>query len=1252
MSIPPQLDDLVLKLLQPNPDERYQNADEVIIALGQIRIGLQQSPKVSSSPGSPERSAPPISTQPPQEEQTVRPLPSGFYIDVLHLMGARTGKGILDLFQALKYPTPQTLDDCRITITAYESWTPEDANNIEQGYLLASHDNDALQILLFELKDISASPIQRLATNLLKRGGFYFFVAVKPTIGPREQKIYEQLIMVCPEHQTRGKETSVVKINRLVIYPGHPTRYHLDVLNAMALKQEDMSGQAVYNQILSALSIEELTKSFYTEYARLYHKLEDVAQSKSLQFPALTEPQEAKGFAQRLLGRLMFLYFLQKKGWLANDPNFLSNQYRIWTYQNISNQNPHNQVNFYQQFLVPFFFEILAHREDGRKWQEPSQRPWDEDEVPYLNGGLFEVGIGQEYEYSIEVPNELLSPDREKGLLQIFNSYDFTVEEDTPLDVAVSLDPEMLGRMFEEMITERHESGSYYTPRIVVAFMCREALKQYLCSKVLDRPDSDEETRKRNEGLREGILSFIDERDAKKLSRSEAVFDALRAVKICDPACGSGAYLVGMLQELLELRTILFASGRSSDEHDVYKLKLQIVQDNLYGVDSDPIAVSIARLRLWLSLIVDLKERRPPPLPNLDYKIMVGDSLLEGLHGRSIIAGKIVATEGASLLQADMWVDEERMKLQNRFEELREKWYSSVGSLSLEEKRDLQTNLLQIESDLMLWEISEQQQQLEQREEEARKSLENSDLRDIRSKRTHERELTRIKALLEAIDEMKHQIRVEHRRPLFSFDRYFPEVFRPSSDGKPGGFHIILANPPYVRADAQFRYERDESARQKAINQWKNYRVSLFDSGQYLTLHEKWDLFVPFLERAHHLLRPGGYMVFIISDSYNAAKYASQSREFFVQRAIIERVDFCSDIPLFKAGVRNTIIHITKEKTKDSHLPVRIRHFGSTADEFDQSIQSLDPQTQKNLGQLLFRPSDGQAVHAQLRETVKLGNICYVSKGSVVHAEEKHHRGAFKLEDLLSSVPDELHTRPFVLGRDISRWVVNNVRYIEWGTDRAPGQFSRPTFPELHTAKERLLTRRISFDAVMVAYDDQQLYANYQVTILVPWHLLKGVRNKSIRKTTKYQSEVKSGQARPEILREELEKLSQDFDPKYLLAIMNSAFALKFFAGMRQGSRDIYPDEWKNLPIVPVSMQKQMEIVKLVDAIRSEFALYSPALLPDAAARVSALEEEINQRVFALYSSSPEEFAQQESVQQLELAKSGAMPGDEGDDQE
>lgn len=183
-----------------------------------------------------------------------------------------------------------------------------------------------------------------------------------------------------------------------------------------------------------------------------------------------------------------------------------------------------------------------------------------------------------------------------------------------PLEESVAVDPEMLGKVFEELVTGRHEQGSYYTPKPIVAFMGRTALVEHLA----DRCRSES---------RAALEKFVHEDDASSLLGPEAVHRALVTVKVCDPACGSGAYLLGMLHELLDLRTRIFVSRQKADPETAYQRRLQIIERNLYGVDKDAFAVNIARLRLWLALAVEFEGPVPPPLPNLDFKIEVGDAL-------------------------------------------------------------------------------------------------------------------------------------------------------------------------------------------------------------------------------------------------------------------------------------------------------------------------------------------------------------------------------------------------------------------------------------------------------------------------------------------------------------------------------------------------------------------------------------------------------------------------------------------------
>ena len=260
--------------------------------------------------------------------------------------------------------------------------------------------------------------------------------------------------------------------------------------------------------------------------------------------------------------------------------------------------------NFLNDCLYWAFFHGLGNA--GDLPEESAVAIERRGEVPFLNGGLFEM---QDYDQrnAVHIPN-----DKFAEILELFERYNFTVTESTPLDIEVAVDPEMLGKVFEELVTGRHDTGSYYTPRPVVSFMCRESLKICLQNKT----DEAEECLKK----------FVDDGDATAIRDPEKVLKVLQNLRICDPACGSGAYLLGMMSELLRLRDALFQSNQI-DSPTVYQRKLDIIQQNLYGVDKDDFATNIAMLRLWLSLAVDFDGDTPEPLPNLDYKVATGDSL-------------------------------------------------------------------------------------------------------------------------------------------------------------------------------------------------------------------------------------------------------------------------------------------------------------------------------------------------------------------------------------------------------------------------------------------------------------------------------------------------------------------------------------------------------------------------------------------------------------------------------------------------
>ena len=317
------------------------------------------------------------------------------------------------------------------------------------------------------------------------------------------------------------------------------------------------------------------------------------------------EEEEKKLFVQTLFNRLMFIYFLSRKGWLTfgGDKDYLN---ALWgDYRS----NP-DQPNFYSDRLYHLFFFGLNNPQSRDLNLKNGFMAEIFGDVPFLNGGLFEQ-TGLDRRTGVVVPDGVI----ERVLRDLFDRFNFTVMESTPFDIEVAVDPEMLGKVFEELVNGRHDTGSYYTPRPIVSFMCREALKGYLggSDAVLAAED---------------IARFVDERDTRGVSLASApkLAEALEQVTVVDPACGSGAYLLGMMQELVDLRQALFDVG--VDARSLYDLKLHIIQRNLYGVDIDEFAVNIAMLRLWLSLVIEYEGDQPEPLPNLDFKVVRGDSLL------------------------------------------------------------------------------------------------------------------------------------------------------------------------------------------------------------------------------------------------------------------------------------------------------------------------------------------------------------------------------------------------------------------------------------------------------------------------------------------------------------------------------------------------------------------------------------------------------------------------------------------------
>ena len=328
------------------------------------------------------------------------------------------------------------------------------------------------------------------------------------------------------------------------------------------------------------------------------------------EFARFPNPEKAvRDYVKKLMGRLVFLQFLQKKGWLgvpAGEPWGTGDREFI---QNLFAQTA-DKDHFIDNVLEVLFNDLNTERKGDLATS--SLGGGRGRLIPYLNGGLFERDATDETEFPL--PAKYM-----QSLLDFFASYNFTIDENDPDDAEVGVDPEMLGRIFENLLEDNKDKGAFYTPKEIVSYMCRESLIAYLQTDIED------------EATKEAIRQFVSTHDVNALGTNnkfrQQVDGALKNVKICDPAIGSGAFPMGLLKELFQCRTAL----EDISQHQAAEIKKHIIQQNIYGVDIERGAVDIARLRFWLSLIVD--EETPQALPNLDFKIMQGNSLLEQYKG-------------------------------------------------------------------------------------------------------------------------------------------------------------------------------------------------------------------------------------------------------------------------------------------------------------------------------------------------------------------------------------------------------------------------------------------------------------------------------------------------------------------------------------------------------------------------------------------------------------------------------------------
>ncbi len=628
-----------------------------------------------------------------------------------------------------------------------------------------------------------------------------------------------------------------VRVAKLEVDVSSPTRHDAEVLDSLAWPGDDREAQ---ERIDRALDVEAVTRRFYLRLAEHHERLvEAVRHAADTEMAVSAGVKQAGGVdrvALRVLTQMLFCWFLQRMGLLAGDREYLRNRF-------IRKRGP-----YYQTELETLFYETLAKPLGERPPHAPGA------EIPFLNGGLFERHYG---DVSLPLPDDLF--DLEEGLIGFLGGWTFTVAEDVPDEVEVAVDPEMLGKVFENLIgdEEARKQGTVYTPRPVVHFMCREALVPW----IQDRLGLSEEWARRLLVDDESLHVYAAELGAEQgVDLAEALDHEIAQIRVLDPAVGSGAFLLGMLAEIVRLRRLarVAVRGREPGPQETLDWKRKAIEDSLFGVDINPTAIELCRLRLWLSLVVDLPTgATPQPLPNLEHRTIVANSLTDFVNGLPL--------QDTRDRQPGLGLE----LVGSNVEEVTALRHAYFASSDPKQKAFIRTQLAEPEDQLI------------------------------------EGLLARADTEGEQAPETLAQL-AELRSQFHSFDRAYP-IFMPGFHSPDvwvqGGWDVTIMNPPYLG--------------KKEVAQHLD-RMRLADYERHFG--ETNDLMILFARRARQLTKPGGVISMIFNDSIFTSTDAEELRREIFDRS---QVLVCARTKCFEGKAVNGGVIVQQLKAPDPPAPLR-----------------------------------------------------------------------------------------------------------------------------------------------------------------------------------------------------------------------------------------------------------------------------------------------------------------------------------------
>ena len=602
-------------------------------------------------------------------------------------------------------------------------------------------------------------------------------------------------------------------------------------------------GSIYLTDVVDAFSVERLNKEFFNGYKAQYKKFVDT----------LSDTKQHRDYVKKLLGRLVFLQFLQKKGWMGvpasntkwegGDKNYLSKL--VDTYP--------NNNRLLSDVLEPLFFKTLNEKRNG---DIADSILGDNIKIPYLNGGLFDKDRIDELD--IDFPYDYF-----KNLMDFFSQYNFTIDENDPDDSEVGIDPEMLGHIFENLLEDNKDKGAFYTPKEIVQYMCRQSVIQYL------------KTHEPSEQYAEAIEQLINDGVVNPILQNKNIAirftQLLKEVKVCDPAIGSGAFPMGILYVLYHAIHHLHSHAEPHGNFDSTQTKRDIIQNNIFGVDIEQGAVDIARLRFWLALVVDATE--PQPLPNLDYKITCGNSLLSRYPIGAPIENVFVEYNKGKK-------ENEKMTLA-KYKEL----VSDYTNTSNHQTKELFRKTIEDIKSAFKTELSKQFKERLAKLRGKIIMLEGPTLFGERTK-AEKAELKKLKEKLNILDKEQEDIQTNKLYvDAFEWRFEFPQLL--DENGNFTGFDIVIGNPPYLRI--QGIRDTNPAFAEELV---KKYRSA---TGSF-------DLYATFAERGLQVIRQSGIVNYIMPDKWTNAAFGKGLREIISEQNAAHKIISFGAYQVFNAS--------------------------------------------------------------------------------------------------------------------------------------------------------------------------------------------------------------------------------------------------------------------------------------------------------------------------------------------------------------